>query len=103
LLNEDVSLISFVDHLLGLFDDGDVNWVAASVVGEIGSQDGILTKRNHAIIKEGLVSITFKLILTILLQIFHAQKYANIVLPRLIEGANPTRRTYCKAKLVFEG
>ncbi|KAI0047844.1 ARM repeat-containing protein [Auriscalpium vulgare] len=69
-----------IDRLFELFDDDDVNWDAARAVGLIGATDKILTKKNHVVIK-----------------ILYAQRYANSVLPKLVEGAqsrvDPRRQT----------
>lgn len=42
---------TFTDRLFTLFDDPDVGWSAARAIGQIVSQDRILTKKNHAVIK----------------------------------------------------
>ncbi len=42
---------SFVDKLFELFGDADVGWDAARAIGQVGTADKELTKRNHAIIK----------------------------------------------------
>ncbi|KAN0138202.1 ARM repeat-containing protein [Lactarius tabidus] len=59
--------LSFVDRLFELFDE--IDWDAARAIGQVGTVDNVLTKRNHAIIK-----------------ILHAQKYASSILPKIIEG-----------------
>jgi DNA repair/transcription protein MET18/MMS19 len=41
----------FVDRLFEVLDDEQIGWDAARGIGEIGSTDKILTKRNHAIIR----------------------------------------------------
>lgn len=70
----------FVGRLFELFGDVDVGWDAARAIGQVGTVDNELTKRNHAIIK-----------------ILHAQKYASSTLPKIIEGAqdstDPLRQT----------
>ncbi|KAH9161567.1 ARM repeat-containing protein [Lactarius sanguifluus] len=70
----------FVDRLFELFGDADVGWDAARAIGQVGTVDKELTKRNHAIIK-----------------ILHAQKYASSTLPKIIAGAqdltDPLRQT----------
>jgi DNA repair/transcription protein MET18/MMS19 len=43
--------LSFVDRLFELFGDVDVGWDAARAIGQIGTADDVLTKRNHAIVK----------------------------------------------------
>ncbi|KAH9059086.1 ARM repeat-containing protein [Lactarius vividus] len=70
----------FVYRLFELFGDADVGWDAARAIGQIGTADKELTKRNHAIIK-----------------LLHAQKYASSTLPKIIAGAqdstDPFRQT----------
>ncbi|KAF7798029.1 hypothetical protein EIP86_009241 [Pleurotus ostreatoroseus] len=61
---------SFTDRLFTLFDDPDISWDAARAIGQVVSHDKALTKKHHAIIK-----------------FLFAQKFANTMLPRLIEGA----------------
>jgi hypothetical protein len=41
--------LSFVDRLFELFDE--IDWDAARAIGQVGTVDNVLTKRNHAIIK----------------------------------------------------
>jgi len=41
----------FVDRLFEVLGDEQIGWDAARGIGEIGSTDKILTKRNHAIIR----------------------------------------------------
>jgi DNA repair/transcription protein MET18/MMS19 len=41
----------FVDHLFEVLGDEQIGWNAARGIGEIGSTDDILTKRNYAIIR----------------------------------------------------
>jgi DNA repair/transcription protein MET18/MMS19 len=41
----------FSERLYTLFDDSEVAWDAAKALGEIASQDSVLTKANHADIK----------------------------------------------------
>jgi len=62
--------VPFVDALFEAVKDGEIGWTAAKAIGEIAAADGILTKKNHAIVK-----------------ILHAQKYVNEVLPRIIANA----------------
>jgi len=61
--------LQFVNQLFGLFDDQEVGWDAARAIGQVGTVDKVLTKRNHAVIK-----------------VLHAQKYANSILPKIIQG-----------------
>ena len=49
--------LSFVDRLFELFGDADVGWDAARAIGQVGTVDNVLTKRNHAIIKVVLYEI----------------------------------------------
>jgi len=60
----------FVDKLFELFGDADVGWDAARAIGQVGTADDVLTKRNYAITK-----------------ILHAQKYASSTLPKITAGA----------------
>ena len=41
----------FVDRLFELFGDADVGWDAARAIGQVGTPDDVLTKRNYAVIK----------------------------------------------------
>lgn len=66
---------AFIDHLFELLDDSAVNWDAARAIGLLASEDAVLTKCNNAVIK-----------------ILHVQKYFNAVMPRLLEGAEGSRR-----------
>ncbi|KAI0258930.1 ARM repeat-containing protein [Gloeopeniophorella convolvens] len=72
--------LTFVNRLFEIFNDAEVGWDAARAIGQIGAADKVLTKPNHAVIK-----------------ILHAQKYANNVLPKIIDGAQdpgvPQRQT----------
>ncbi|KAH8075854.1 ARM repeat-containing protein [Cristinia sonorae] len=61
---------SFTDKLFELFEDTEISWDAARALGSIVATDKILTKRNHAVVK-----------------MLHAQKFFNLVLPRIVEGA----------------
>ncbi|KAH0836552.1 ARM repeat-containing protein [Lanmaoa asiatica] len=63
--------LSFIDTLFTLLDDETVSWDAARALGELVADNGILTKRNGAVLK-----------------ILHVQKYFNVVLPKVIDGAN---------------
>jgi DNA repair/transcription protein MET18/MMS19 len=63
--------LPFVNRLFELFDDTEVGWDAARAIGQAGTVDKVLTKRNHAIIK-----------------VLHAQKYASSILPKIIQGMN---------------
>jgi len=67
----------FVDSLFNVLGDEQIGWDAARAIGEIGSADKILTKRNHAIVK-----------------ILYAQKYFNSTLPRLMQGANSSSQPH---------
>ncbi|KAG2150264.1 Dos2-interacting transcription regulator of RNA-Pol-II-domain-containing protein [Suillus bovinus] len=60
----------FFDHLFELLDDNMVGWDAARAIGLLASEDAVLTKRNNAVLK-----------------VLHVQKYFNVVMPRLLEGA----------------
>lgn len=66
---------TFAQNLLRLFDDevNDVAWAAGRAVGQIGGTDTVLVKRHHAIIKP-----------------LYAQKYCNLMLPQLVDGAGDT-------------
>ncbi|KAG6865136.1 hypothetical protein C0991_004873 [Blastosporella zonata] len=68
--------IRFTDKLFELFGDDAISWDAAKTLGDIASGDQVLTKRNHAIIK-----------------ILHAQKFVNGILPRIIAGAQDSRKS----------
>ncbi|KAI9458702.1 ARM repeat-containing protein [Russula earlei] len=61
--------LPFVNRLFELFDDTKVGWDAARAIGQAGTVDKVLTKRNHAVIK-----------------VLHAQKYASSILPKIIQG-----------------
>ncbi|GJE98061.1 Dos2-interacting transcription regulator of RNA-Pol-II-domain-containing protein [Phanerochaete sordida] len=61
---------AFTDRLIELFDDNDVGWDAARAIGQVVSSDKVLTKKHHAVIK-----------------FLYAQKFANVMLPRIIDGA----------------
>ncbi|KAG6381494.1 Dos2-interacting transcription regulator of RNA-Pol-II-domain-containing protein [Boletus reticuloceps] len=63
--------LSFIDSLLTLLDDETVAWGAAHALGLLVADDGVLTKRNGAVQK-----------------ILHVQKYFNVVLPKVMDGAN---------------
>ncbi|KAF8557709.1 ARM repeat-containing protein [Imleria badia] len=63
--------LSFIDSLLTLLDDEAVAWDAARALGVLVADDGVLIKRNGAVLK-----------------ILHVQKYFNAVLPKVIHGAN---------------
>ena len=43
--------LPFVSRLFELFDDAEVGWDAARAIGQAGTADKVLTKRNHAVIK----------------------------------------------------
>ena len=43
--------LPFVNRLFELFDDTEVGWDAACAIGQAGTVDKVLTKRNHAVIK----------------------------------------------------
>jgi hypothetical protein len=43
--------LPFVNRLFELFGDTEVGWDAARAIGQAGTVDEVLTKRNHAIIK----------------------------------------------------
>lgn len=60
----------FSERLYEAFTDSSVAWEAARALGQIASHDSILTKANHAEIK-----------------VLYSQKYAQIVLPHLIDSA----------------
>ncbi|KAH9990918.1 ARM repeat-containing protein [Russula vinacea] len=69
--------LPFVNRLFELFDDTEVGWDAARAIGQAGTVDKVLTKRNHAVVK-----------------ILHAQKYASSILPKIIQGmSNPTQQS----------
>ncbi|KAF8449157.1 ARM repeat-containing protein [Boletus edulis BED1] len=63
--------LSFIDSLLTLLDDETVAWGAAHALGLLVADDGVLTKRNGAVQK-----------------ILYVQKYFNVVLPKVMDGAN---------------
>jgi DNA repair/transcription protein MET18/MMS19 len=46
--------LPFVNRLFELFDDTEVGWNAARAIGQAGTVDKVLTKRNHAVIKVSL-------------------------------------------------
>ena len=49
------SAFKLVDSLLQLFDNADIAWDAARAIGQaVGQEDGVLSKRNHAVIKAGI-------------------------------------------------
>ncbi|EKM50673.1 uncharacterized protein PHACADRAFT_178404 [Phanerochaete carnosa HHB-10118-sp] len=64
---------NFTDHLVVLFDDDDIGWDAARAIGQVVSTDKTLSKKNHTVIK-----------------FLYTQKFANAMLPRIIEGAKTT-------------
>jgi DNA repair/transcription protein MET18/MMS19 len=68
--------VSFIDSLLTLIDDEAVAWNAARALGVLVADDGILTKRNSAILK-----------------ILHVQKCFNTVLPKVMDGAKKVNGT----------
>jgi DNA repair/transcription protein MET18/MMS19 len=78
--------LPFVSRLFELFSDIEVEWDAARAIGQIGTADKVLTKRNHAVIKVIFSRILSRYGLTSTLQILHSQKYADSILPRIIEG-----------------
>ncbi|KAI0306124.1 ARM repeat-containing protein [Multifurca ochricompacta] len=68
--------LQFVNRFFELFEDAEVSWDAARAIGQVGTVDNVLTKRNHVVIK-----------------ILHAQKYASNMLPKIIEGTkDPTKK-----------
>ncbi|KAI0282989.1 ARM repeat-containing protein [Russula brevipes] len=69
LVRNHTQALPFVNRLFELFDDTEVGWDAARAIGQAGTADEVLTKRNHAIIK-----------------VLHAQKYASCILPKIIQG-----------------
>ncbi|CDO69761.1 hypothetical protein BN946_scf184766.g6 [Trametes cinnabarina] len=83
LLRSHPGAMTNVERLFELFDDDSVSWDAARAVGRIPGPDKVLTKRNHAVIK-----------------ILYAQKYCNVVLPRIIEGAKSSQSARQNAFLV---
>jgi RNAPII transcription regulator C-terminal len=87
-------LAAYADSLFELFGDKNMSWFAAKAIGELGGPDTTLTKKNHAVIKAGRGSHSFDLPLISPPQVLHTQKYVNLVLPRLIEGAL-TGGEYC--------
>jgi DNA repair/transcription protein MET18/MMS19 len=50
--------LPFVNRLFELFDDAEVGWDAARAIGQAGTVDKVLTKRNHAVIKVLFFSYT---------------------------------------------
>jgi len=69
LVRNHTQALPFVNRLFELFGDTEVGWDAARAIGQAGTVDEVLTKRNHAIIK-----------------VLHAQKYASCILPKIIQG-----------------
>ncbi|KAI6113119.1 ARM repeat-containing protein [Pisolithus sp. B1] len=64
------SAMAFIDKLFILIDDGDeVGREAAHALGTLAIKDEVLAKRNHAILK-----------------VLYAQKYLDVVLPRILEA-----------------
>ncbi|KAJ6592258.1 ARM repeat-containing protein [Mycena vulgaris] len=61
---------AFVERLFEVFGDAAVRMDAAKAVGEVAAADGVLNKRNKAVVK-----------------FLWAQKYATGILPRLMHGA----------------
>jgi hypothetical protein len=59
LIRDHTFLMPFVNQLFELFDNEDVHWTTAKVVGEVNYPDKILTRSHHAAIKVKAVSITF--------------------------------------------
>jgi len=47
------SALSFINSLLTLLDDGAIAWDAARALGVLVADDGVLTKRNSAVLKVG--------------------------------------------------
>lgn len=78
---------SFTDRLVNLFDDVDIGWDAARAIGHIVDQDKVLTKKNHAVIRVSTPSRLRGGPWLNSAQFLFAQKFANVMLPRLIEGA----------------
>ncbi|KAF8623217.1 hypothetical protein AX15_006454 [Amanita polypyramis BW_CC] len=60
----------FRDALFEAAEDEEIGWTAAKAIGEIVAADGVLTKKNHVIIK-----------------FLYAQKYVSQVLPRIVANA----------------
>ncbi|KAJ6614174.1 Dos2-interacting transcription regulator of RNA-Pol-II-domain-containing protein [Mycena sp. CBHHK59/15] len=60
----------FINRLFEVFGDGQISTYVAKAFGEIAASDSILTKRNSAVVK-----------------FLWAQKFANGILPRLMNGA----------------
>jgi DNA repair/transcription protein MET18/MMS19 len=75
----------FRDALFEAAKDEAIGWTAAKAIGEIVAVDGVLTKKNHAIVKVRLVKILW--IATNRFQFLYAQKYVSQVLPRIVANA----------------
>ena len=82
-----------VDKLFSLFNDEAVSWHAAKAIGEIGSGGGdILTKRNFAVLRvSGDVLRRCEHVNDVWhLQLLFAQKFFNVVAPRIVKGYDAT-------------
>jgi RNAPII transcription regulator C-terminal len=78
--------LPFVNRLFELFDDAEIGWDAARAIGQVGTVDKVLTKRNHAVIKVSFPRPSCRYQLTSTPQVLHSQKYASNILPKIIQG-----------------
>ncbi len=84
--------LPFVNRLFELFDDTEVGWDAARAIGQAGTVDKVLTKRNHAVIKVRFPTHVMSILTDLNSQALHAQKYASTILPKIIQGMNDSTR-----------
>jgi RNAPII transcription regulator C-terminal len=52
--------LPFVNRLFELFDDLEVGWDASRAIGQVGTADKVLTKRNHAVIKVVFLRVSYR-------------------------------------------
>ncbi|KAJ7097264.1 ARM repeat-containing protein [Mycena belliarum] len=74
---------AFIGRLFEVFEDVEVGTEAAKAFGEIAATDGVLTKRNAAVVK-----------------FLWAQKFATGILPRLMKGAQDDNSVQQHAHLI---
>lgn len=84
--------LPFVNRLFELFDDTELGWNAARAIGQAGTVDKVLTKRNHAVIKVHFSTRDMSILVDSNTQVLHAQKYASNILPKIIQGMNDSTR-----------
>lgn len=94
---------SFTDRLIELFDDSDIGWDAARAIGQVVSSDKVLTKKHHAVIKVSGHTQLSRNWPHCPVQFLYAQKFANVMLPRIIEGAKSTSGECYAGQLSWNG